>query len=382
MTVTFFTNFINHHQVYLADELYNALGDGYTFVETQVMPESFARTGYVDYSDRPYLLKAYAGADQMELARRLALESDVVIFGSAPEELFRERLKRNKLTLRYSERWFKKGDWQIFSPRVLRNLYKTCTRYRRREFYLLCAGAFVANDAARILAYPGKCFKWGYFTRVDELDMEPLLAARRSEPVRILWCGRFIAWKHPELAVRLAEQLSRKGYDFRLDMIGSGEEEQSVRQLAVASGLEERIAFLGNMPNARILEYMRGSPIFIFTSDRGEGWGAVLNEAMSNGCAVVASDSAGSPPFLIEDGVNGYLFRSGDLCSLTDKVERLIRDQALRESFARRACDTMKNVWSPAVAARNLLELSSALLEGRRIRIAEGPCSEAKPMKR
>jgi glycosyltransferase involved in cell wall biosynthesis len=40
--------------------------------------------------------------------------------------------------------------------------------------------------------------------------------------------------------------------------------------------------------------------VFIFTSDRNEGWGAVLNEAMGSGCAVVAADLIGSVPYLIE----------------------------------------------------------------------------------
>ena len=57
MKVVFFTNFINHHQVHIADELYNMLGDNYTFVATEAIPQSFKNNGYPDYSDRPYLLK-------------------------------------------------------------------------------------------------------------------------------------------------------------------------------------------------------------------------------------------------------------------------------------------------------------------------------------
>ena len=54
---------------------------------------------------------------------------------------------------------------------------------------------------------------------------------------------------------------------------------------------------------------MRKHEIFLFTSDRNEGWGAVSNESMSNGCILVGSDGIGSIPFLVEDGVSGITFK-------------------------------------------------------------------------
>ena len=54
------------------------------------------------------------------------------------------------------------------------------------------------------------------------------------------------------------------------------------------------------MPNAKILQEMRKHEIFLFTSDRNEGWGAVSNESMSNGCMLVGSDGIGSIPFLVK----------------------------------------------------------------------------------
>ena len=52
---------------------------------------------------------------------------------------------------------------------------------------------------------------------------------------------------------------------------------------------------------------MEKSEIFLFTSDKGEGWGAVLNESMNSACAVVASHAIGSVPFLLKDGENPSL---------------------------------------------------------------------------
>lgn len=58
---------------------------------------------------------------------------------------------------------------------------------------------------------------------------------------------------------------------------------------------------------------MRESHIFIFTSDRGEGWGVVLSEAMANGCTVVASNKIGAAPFLVKHKKMACYFNLGVL---------------------------------------------------------------------
>ena len=50
MTITFYTNFINHHQVPLADEFYKLIGDGYTMVTFEPLPEEFRKRAYEDFS--------------------------------------------------------------------------------------------------------------------------------------------------------------------------------------------------------------------------------------------------------------------------------------------------------------------------------------------
>lgn len=78
---------------------------------------------------------------------------------------------------------------------------------------------------------------------------------------------------------------------------------------------------------------MLNSDIFVFTSDRNEGWGASLNEAMSSGCACVVSDAIGSSHFLINNEVNGLLFKNKRLSSLQLQIQRLLDDDMLRKKY-------------------------------------------------
>ena len=100
---------------------------------------------------------------------------------------------------------------------------------------------------------------------------------------------------------------------------------------------------------------MRESSIFLFTSNRQEGWGAVLNEAMGAGCACVAGDEIGSAPYLIRDGENGFLFKSCNLDDLTKKVRLLLDDVALRKRVSVAAYRTMQDEWSPKAAVTRFL---------------------------
>ena len=378
MTLVFLTNFINHHQVHVADEFYKLLGDGYKFIATEPVPDAFIQKGYPIF-ERNYLVKAYEDKTMLDYAYKLAEDADVAIIGSAPESFVRKRLEANKLTFHYSERWFKSGYKSLLSPRFWRFAYKYHLKYRNSRSYMLCASAYTAKDVNLVGAYKDKCFKWGYFTKVEMLDTNQLVEKLKLNDnyIHIMWCARFLKWKHPELPVKLAARLKSKGYKFVIDMFGSGEELEATKNLAKKMNVEDVVSFYGNKPNDEILAEMRRHDIFLFTSDRNEGWGAVLNEAMSNGCTVVGSDEIGSVPFLIEDGVNGCIFKSRNLDSLEKKVMFLIENPNIRLNMAKNAYHTMVSIWSPVNAARQFIRLVDSLIAGDENNISNiGPGSK------
>lgn len=377
MTITFYTNFINHHQVTIADELFSIIGGGYTFVAMEPIPESFVKNGYPDYSDKPYLLKAYKSDDNQKKAKELALSSDIVIQGAAPDEYIMPRIKMGRITFRYSERWFKKNYKSLFSPRALYYYFTNHTIFRNKPLYMLCASAYTASDVAKIFAYPNKCYKWGYFPPAHQMPIEELISAKRSSRTKILWVARFIDWKHPEMPINLAKRLKDKGYSFEINMVGNGEMHNEISQMVKDMRVEDCVHLLGQFPNSQIHQLMREHHIFCFTSDRNEGWGAVLNEAMSNGCCPVAADMIGATPFLIEHKKNGLIFESGNKDALFSNVEYLIKNPEVCEELSINAYHTIQKEWSPQIAANRLIGLCKALLDGQDYQQESGPCSKA-----
>ena len=377
MKIAFISNFINHHQVHVADELYKIVGDGYKFIETEPMPEEFIKNGYPDYSDRPYVVKAYSSS-MLEYAKKYAYDADVVVIGSAPEYFVSQRIYDNKLTFRYNERWFKSKPWYLTGIRGWIYFYKNHIRYKHKPLYMLCASAFTAKDVNTIGAYKNKCYKWGYFTKVNYAQSLRNYKLSKTDPMRIMWCARFLKLKHPELPILLAQRLKQNGYNFIINMFGSGEELILSEDLVKNLGLTDVVHFCGNRPNDEILNEMKRHDIFLFTSDRNEGWGAVVNEAMSCGCVVVGSDMVGSIPFLINDGINGLIFKSESVDSLEDKVCYLLNNPEKLNQLSSAAISTMQNVWSPKNAALNLVKLIESLLSGKAEDLkCIGPCSKA-----
>ena len=383
MTIVFFSNFINHHQANVADELYRLTEGNYTFVELCPIYDWLLKGGYSNLSSRPYVLQAWKNQENMDKAITLLYSADVALF-SCPEAWKYEvlRAKTGKLTFDVSERWFKRGLLNLASPRLLKYFWYYHTVFAKHNVYKLCSSAFACNDHYKLHSFKNKCYKWGYFTKVDSnFTVEALPDVSTSGTLHtLMWCARFLRWKHPEMPIQLAARLKAKNYKFKLAMYGSGVELEKTKRLAKSLGVDDVVSFMGNMPNEEILKVMRQHDIFLFTSDQNEGWGAVANEAMSNGCAIVASDSIGSIPFLVKDGENGCVFKSCDLDSLCNKVEYLLDNDSKRQSIAKNAYYTMRDIWSPQNAAMNFLKLVDDLQNSKGISIEEGPCSKAFPI--
>lgn len=372
MRIVFLSNYFNHHQKPLSDALYQ-LTDEYRFVATSEMREERRQLGYHEpYA--PYVIHMNEAQDAGVMKE--INEADAVIIGSAPERLIKQRMKERRLTFRYSERPLKSDStgWK----NLVRQFKWRKNNPSNAELYLLSASAFAPADYARFGCFRGKAFRWGYFPETKRYEDFGALVQKKKKH-SILWVGRFLDWKHPELALQAVKVLRERGFDVTLDMIGSGDQETALQKMIRENHQEDQIRLLGALPYEKVREYMENAEIFLFTSDRQEGWGAVLNEAMNSGCAAVASHRIGSVPYLMKDGVNGFVYEENNLPMLCDKLEFLLTHDNERKKIAENAYHTIADVWNAQTAAKQLLKLIDALQQrDHTMKLFEdGPCSPA-----
>lgn len=375
MKIVFISNYFNHHQRPLSDALYQLTEGNYCFIETMPMRVERWQLGYGQDHIPVYVKTAYLSQEMQRICHDLVMDADVVIAGSAPEEYLRNRMRAGKLIFRYGERPLKQGMEPLkYLPRLLRWNHHNPAK---KPVYLLAASAYAVSDYAKFGLFQGKAYQWGYFP-----ETKHYLTMPQKNENAILWVGRFLDWKHPDDALFAAAKLRDAGYDFTLDFIGAGAMETKLREMISKFRLEDRVCILGTMRPEMVRTYMENASIFILSSDRQEGWGAVVNEAMNSGCAVVASYDAGCVPYLLEDNRNGLIYRSGDVDMLMQNVKYLLDhpDACLRMGYA--AYQTIVNTWNADTAAQRLVTLSEGLLNNMHSCnvYAEGPCSLAEKM--
>jgi len=347
----FVSNYLNHHQIPFCNAMYELLAGSFAFVQTERMEQERIRMGWKEQTDIPYLKKYY---EDPENCRGLIASARVVFFGGCDDESYIEaRLQAGKTVIRCSERLYKTGQWKAVSPRGLIKKYHDHTRYRKRPVYLFCAGAYVPSDFQLVRAYPGKMRKWGYFPETKQYDVSRLMAGK--QPGRILWAARFLDWKHPELPVKTADYLKKKGLSFHLDIVGGGEMEEQVVSLVEELKLQDVITLHGYCSPDRIRVMMEQADIYLATSDREEGWGAVVNEAMNSGCAVVGSSMMGAVPYLIRHGENGMVYQDGSEAALYHMTAKLLENRKLCQRLGRNAVRTITREWNAETAAERLL---------------------------
>lgn len=369
MTFVYLTNSIGLHQVAVADEIYKILGDNFKFIELSNDDASLgihkeAEQG-LDYTDRSYILSAYKSSENMTLARRLINEADALRCGSVDASWLEVRTAQKKLTFWTTERLFKK-KLNAFGPRCIRNCIRLNTMFRKNpNMYLLANGAYVADDFRFYPSIRKHILQWGYFPLFRELDIDSLLASKPKDKIQLLWCARMIDWKHPEMVPKLAKRLKDTGIiNFHIKMVGTGIMSHTIKNMIHDLGVSDYVEMIGGLSNDKVISEMQESNIFVFTSDRQEGWGGVLNEAMNAGCAVISADEIGATRFLIKDNDNGLIFKSCNIDDLYKKVVQLMSDEQYRRFLAKNAYHTIKTDYNPKTAARRIVDFSQSVLNG------------------
>lgn len=382
MNVVFLSNYLTHHQIPFCEEMCALVGESdFCFVSTVPMEQERLNMGWQLENQPAYEIKAYLGEQEQNNALSRIADADIVIAGAVSNLWWMRAVQAKGVTFIYSERLFKKGYRQILRPGFLKHRLRYMRYAAGRNVYALCASAYLAGDYALLGEFKNRCYQWGYFPYLPQIE-DPEKMISEKEPGILLWVGRMIDLKHPEYAIEVAKRLQQDGVPFALHMVGDGPLRAELEQRVIALGLQEQVIFDGNVPYKEVAQKMQQAQILLTTSDYNEGWGAVINEGMNAGCAVVASRAMGSVPFLIKNGENGFCFKNGDVKTLYKNVKKLLEDRALAQRLGKAAHETIATQWNAKVAAQRVIKLASILMSAKNAApFTEGVCAKAEILK-
>ena len=152
----------------------------------------------------------------------------------------------------------------------------------------------------------------------------------------LLSVGRLIPRKGLDTMIRLLPRVAAAVPDVVYWIAGGGaqSERQRMEQLAAATGVSDRVRFLGEVPGEDLPGLFKACEIFVMlnrtTSDGDvEGFGIVFLEAGACGKPVVGGRSGGAVE-AVKDARTGLLISSEDADAAVEAIVRLLRDAALR----------------------------------------------------
>ena len=203
-------------------------------------------------------------------------------------------------------------------------------RLARRGDLFLCASHFIRE---RLLAqgFPPERTRVHYIG-VDSGAITPR-AAEEEEPV-ILHVARLVEVKGTEFLIRGFAMIALTHPRARLVLIGDGPLRGRLERLARECGIAERVVFLGALPHAGVLGWMRRAALLALPSvrtgsGRVEGLGMVVLEAAATGVPAIGSDLGGIRETIV-DGETGFLVPEREPAALAARMGELLADVGLR----------------------------------------------------
>lgn len=170
------------------------------------------------------------------------------------------------------------------------------------------------------------------------------------EPGRwMLSVSRLATHRGIDVVLRALALLEGAEADVRYAVVGTGEARRELEQLSAELGLDQRVRFLGGVPEADLPALYNAAEVYVAPSRRapltGEGFGIALAEAASAGRPVIAA-RAGGVPEAVRDGETGVLVDPDRPAELADALRLLLRDRVLAKklgSAARREIERYYN---------------------------------------
>ena len=162
-----------------------------------------------------------------------------------------------------------------------------------------------------------------------------------SAPV-LNFVGRTGREKAPDLLLRAALQLARKGLNFSIQIVGSNHWDDFTlddyqRELkSLAEQLQTQniaVNFTGHIARDNLPAVLRRADINVVPSRWDEPFGMVTLEGMACGVATIASDTGGTPEVV---GDAALLFERDNVEELAQHLQTLIEDESLRREYSRR----------------------------------------------
>jgi glycosyltransferase involved in cell wall biosynthesis len=187
-------------------------------------------------------------------------------------------------------------------------------------------------------------------------------AQKPGGDLHVLFFARHIPAKGCDVLVRALGHLKERKVAFRAQIAGDGPHRPISQALAQEVGLGEETAFLGYQSDDQLLTELQDADVVVVATVQDEIGQLVASEAMSCGCAVVASDIGANRELL--EGV-GVLYPPGDDEALARELESLAGDRVRLDRMGREGRIKAEQEFDLRAMGQHILAVYEDVLAGR-----------------
>ena len=145
----------------------------------------------------------------------------------------------------------------------------------------------------------------------------------------IFYIGMLLKVKGVDILIKAIPMIKKSIPDVYLLIAGTGEEKTNLKNIVKELNIEKNVKFLSWVSRKEKYSYYKSADVCILPS-RFEGFGIALLEAMVCEKPIVASN-VGGIPYIVEDGITGFLFEPDKVDDLANKMIILLKDEKLRK---------------------------------------------------
>jgi glycogen(starch) synthase len=167
----------------------------------------------------------------------------------------------------------------------------------------------------------------------------------------LIFVGRLVSDKGVDLLLRALKLMQNENLFPDLTIVGSGPEEQNLRQLAAELALDRQVAFAGQKSGAALAEILNRHRIQVVPSRWPEPFGIVALEGIACGCVVIGSEQGGLKEAI---GPCGLTFENGNTEALATLFKRLTTEPDLQLTLRQTANEHLEKFKSDSVVAAYL----------------------------
>ena len=250
-----------------------------------------------------------------KIIKEMTTKNDILIFSSFDNYLFAPKGRRCLFHFHFNAKFFRnpgiamgrlfhrKPDKYIFLTEATKKVIEKKTKYK---------DTYQVHNPIRFMQY---------------YDIEP----KNKE---IIFIGRYANQKDPILALKIMNEIKKKGFKCHLSMFGSGDLYKKMNNYVKKNELESFVTI--NNPTSDILSEIRKSDLLLVTS-KFEGYHLGIVECNSQSVPVVTTNWGDAVFEVVSDEVSGYVMENRKPEVFADKIIEILSKPKLLEKLKKNA---------------------------------------------